>query len=284
MPSTYAHYVFGRRLLSMYPEPLAAQIRAARPLFDIGVHGPDLLFYFKPLFSNAVNSIGYSMHGRPASEFFGPAKEVYQRAENKRESLAYLMGFVSHFALDSACHGYIENKIRVSNVRHTEIESEFDRTLLLAEGKEPLSARLTEHIAATRENAAVIAPFFKKATQAQVYKALRSMRFYNNLLRAPHFPKRQLVLAALRLSGNYTEMHGMMIAKKPIPACKDSNLRLSKLFEKALAACVPLCEEYIAYLRGEGDLPAAFSAAFGPAPGWENIPVLSLEEEKKYEV
>ena len=158
MPSTYAHYVFGRRLLSMYPEPLAAQIRAARPLFDIGVHGPDLLFYFKPLFSNAVNSIGYSMHGRPASEFFGPAKEVYQRAENKRESLAYLMGFVSHFALDSACHGYIEHKIAVSGVTHTEIESEFDRSLLLAQGIEPLSARLTGHIVPSAENAAAMTP------------------------------------------------------------------------------------------------------------------------------
>lgn len=69
-----------------------------------------------------------------AREFFAPAKEAYAAAEDKGSALAYLLGFVCHFALDSACHGYIENKIAVSGVTHTEIESEFDRSLLLQDG------------------------------------------------------------------------------------------------------------------------------------------------------
>lgn len=283
MPSTYAHYEFGRRVLAMYPAPLAERVRAAEDLFYIGLHGPDLFFYYKPLQVNPVNQKGFAMHGRPASEFFGRGKEVYLSSEDRAASFAYLMGFLAHFSLDSACHSYIENKIRLSGVRHTEIESEFDRTLLLEAGKDPLRARLTDHIHPTLSNAQVIAPFFD-ATPAQAYKALRSMVFYNGLLRAPGFLKRGFVLTALRLSGNYREMHGMMIARRPIPACADSDLRLKKLFEKALGTCVGLSLEYERFLSGEGELPAALSATFGPAEGWEKIPVLPVEEEKNYEV
>ena len=58
MPSTYAHYIFGqqirgrlsgyeRKVIDKYPE-----------LFNIGLHGPDILFYYRPLGKNKVNQLG----------------------------------------------------------------------------------------------------------------------------------------------------------------------------------------------------------------------------------
>lgn len=41
---------------------ITAPIIEYRSLFDIGLHGPDLLFYYRPLFSNPVNRIGFSIH------------------------------------------------------------------------------------------------------------------------------------------------------------------------------------------------------------------------------
>ena len=76
MPSTYAHYVFGKRMLDVFPQEIAALARAHRQLYDIGLHGPDILFYYHPLGSNRVNSVGFGTHGRPASEFFAPAKKA----------------------------------------------------------------------------------------------------------------------------------------------------------------------------------------------------------------
>lgn len=280
MPSTYAHYKFGREVMRLLPENIKKIAEENRQLYDIGLHGPDLLFYYKPLGNNAVNRIGFGMHAEPAEKFFAPAAKLAQKGS---AAAAYAYGFVCHFALDSACHSYIENKIRVSNVRHTEIESEFDRSLLLEEGKEPLSAVLTSHIVASRENAGVIAPFFG-VTEKQAYKALRSMLFYNSLVRAPHAFKRGLVNFVLKLSGNYKEMHGMMIAKQPIAACKDSNLRLKKLFGKAVPEAVRLIENFAGYARGENALSPAFGDTFSYKEGWENIPVLRYEEEKGYEV
>ena len=84
----------------------------------------------------AIFSARQRPHGRPAADRGG--------------AYAYLLGFLCHFALDAACHGYIENKIAVSHVTHTEIESEFDRFLLERQGIEPLSARLSGTFALRR--------------------------------------------------------------------------------------------------------------------------------------
>ena len=70
MPSTYAHYLFGERVLARLNEETAAPVRANRQLYDIGLHGPDVLFYYHPLTNNKVNSIGFGMHGRHADKFF----------------------------------------------------------------------------------------------------------------------------------------------------------------------------------------------------------------------
>lgn len=284
MPSTYAHYKFGKTVLEQYPAPLAKIVREHRQLYNIGLHGPDILFYYRALTNNPVNAVGFGMHAKSAREFFAPAKQAYAAAEDKGAALAYLLGFVCHFALDSACHGYIENKIAVSGVTHTEIESEFDRSLLLQDGREPLSAKLTYHIVPSEKNARVIAPFFAGVSAKQVQKALRSMLFYNELLRAPHQPKRGFVRLCLRLTGNFKEMHGMMLAKQPIPACEDSCLRLSKLMDKAVVRCVLLSENVAAYVKGEEELLPEFNKTFGPPENWRDIPVLPLKEEQSYEV
>lgn len=284
MPSTYAHRLFGEEMLGLYPESVAQAARSRRELFDIGLHGPDILFYYRVLKADPVNAVGYKQHGLPGRDFFGPAKAAWEAAADRGGAYAYLLGFLCHFALDAACHGYIENKIAVSHVTHTEIESEFDRFLLERQGIEPLSARLVGHIRPTAENAAVIAPFFEGVNAEQVHRALRSMIFYNGLLRAPHQPKRFFVNFVLRLSGNYKEMHGMMIAKRPIAACADSNLRLLKLFARAKSDCLSLTQNFIGYLQGKNGLNGAFDRTFGPPKDWREIPVLSLQEEERYEI
>ncbi len=70
MPSTYAHYCFGKAVLSKLSENLQRIVFSSRALYDIGLHGPDLLFYYHPLTANRINAIGYGMHERPAGEFF----------------------------------------------------------------------------------------------------------------------------------------------------------------------------------------------------------------------
>ena len=69
MPSTYAHRRFGADVLAQLPESLQAKIAPYRELYDMGLHGPDLLFYYKALQSNPVSRLGNAMHEQPGAVF-----------------------------------------------------------------------------------------------------------------------------------------------------------------------------------------------------------------------
>ncbi|WP_244833924.1 hypothetical protein [Clostridium sp. BJN0001] len=64
MPSTYAHYRLGQKVLGKLPDEIKTTINSYKQLYDIGLHGPDILFYYKPLWSCTVNKQGYDIHER----------------------------------------------------------------------------------------------------------------------------------------------------------------------------------------------------------------------------
>ncbi|MCD8124646.1 MAG: zinc dependent phospholipase C family protein [Lachnospiraceae bacterium] len=264
------------------PETVRSVVQEHRQLYEIGLHGPDIFFYYRPLKGNPVSRRGFSMHDEPAGDFFFPAREVCESAPDPEAARTYLFGFLCHYELDRACHGYIEKKLTVSERTHTEIENEFDRYLLQREGVQISPAGLTAHIIPSRQNAEVIAAFFPEISAQQVERALRSMKFYCNLLsgRTWRFP---LVSVALRLSGHYADLHGNLMARCPLPGCEDSNLRLEKLMRKALKHIPEQAAGYENFLRG-GVFPEGFADTFGPGEDWQEIPVLTKEEEKNYEV
>ena len=278
MPSTYAHFVFGKKVFRKQPEKVRELIRNNRWLYLIGLHGPDVLFYYKALTTNPVNTVGFSWHDRPAAEFFEPAAAVCRglSGERREAALSYLLGFM--------CHGYVEKKIHVSGISHTEIEVEFDRMLMVRDGLDPLRHSLTGHIRPTAGNAAVIADFFPDITQEQAERALRSMIWYNRLLLAPGAGKRALICAVLKLSGNYEAMRGQLVNRNTNLACLDSSIRLEKLMERAVPLSVRLSENFLRFLEGRGRLDPYFEKTFGAGGGWREIPVLSLQEELRYEV
>ncbi|MCD8326229.1 MAG: hypothetical protein LUC90_05955 [Lachnospiraceae bacterium] len=45
MPTTYTHYKFGTEVIKALPAPLRARAEQYRELYDIGQHGPDILFW-----------------------------------------------------------------------------------------------------------------------------------------------------------------------------------------------------------------------------------------------
>ena len=52
MPGTYAHYAFGKKVLAQVDDEIKNIILKNMDLFLIGLHGPDILFYYKPLIYN----------------------------------------------------------------------------------------------------------------------------------------------------------------------------------------------------------------------------------------
>lgn len=274
MPSTYAHYRFGQNVLRKLPEELQTVIDNHLPLYHIGLHGPDILFYYHPLFRHPVNQIGYRLHEENADVFFRNGLKVLQDMPDPEAGLAYMLGFICHFTLDSECHGYIEYKIRHSFLTHTEIESDFDRRLLQNDGYQPERARLTAHIRPRIGDAEIIAGFFPQLKAEHIKKSLSSMLFYHKLLLAPGKWKRNLILLLLKITGNYKEMHGLLIPASPRQDCADSTRELIQRSRTAVRTAIDLCENYYNTYSEMDILSERFHRTFGP----EASEIMKLEK------
>ena len=108
MPNYYAHLKFGDRVLADLPEDLAKEIRRERAAFQLGCLGPDPLFFYQPIRPNAVRREAVWMHRGSAL----PAAQRLRQAveEDLPMAVGYSAGFLCHLALDSACHGYVDER------------------------------------------------------------------------------------------------------------------------------------------------------------------------------
>ena len=227
MPSTYAHYRFGQDVLRALPEKYRTTLLQEEDLFNIGLHGPDLLFYYKP----------FSHH-------------------------AYLCGFLCHFALDCACHGYINDLAARGEVSHEEIESEFDRILLEEDGLDPIRLNLAAHIHASRRSASVIAPYFPGAVKKEIYKGIRSLRGFNFLLTLPGRISYRHVDRLLQRLPSYDFIHSHMINLDPNPLCEQSNRDLRRMYESAISDAVLLIRRFLPAVHGKKPWPALMDHDF----------------------
>lgn len=268
MPSTYAHYRMGeqvRKHMSAGQKRVVGKGQSLQ-LYRIGLHGPDIFFYYHPLLKSAVNRTGGQVHDRSGGEFFRHARQVVLRHPGDDRYLAYVYGVLNHFALDVTCHGYIAEKIAESGVSHGEIEVEFDRELMLRDGKDPVRQTLTNHILPSRENARVIAAFYPGITARQIESALRGMIVYNRLLLAPSRTYRRVLFSVLKLAGKYESLHGQVVNYHANPACADSTRKLLGLYRIASGRAIDFLGEFDSYLREGKPLGALFSLNFGSVP------------------
>ncbi len=266
MPSTYAHYRLGKEVKTALNKKEREIVEEYPELYFIGLHGPDIFFYHKPLFKNEIKRIGHDMHEKAGRDFFAPAAEVIKNHPDSHAYLSYLYGFICHFALDVSCHGYIDEKIASSGISHTEIESEFDRMLMVKDGYDPVSHITTGHIMPSMENAEVIQSFFDGACSADIFDTLKGMVACLDLLVAPSKGKRMLINTVLKLTGNYRELHGLIINYTANVECADSTEELFHRYEEAKKLAVSLIQEYDSFLVGEKDLNSVYCCNFGSKP------------------
>ncbi|MGN0814570.1 MAG: zinc dependent phospholipase C family protein [Candidatus Coproplasma sp.] len=256
MPSTYAHYKFAHAVKDQLPQELKKIIENNLTLYLIGCHGPDILFYYKAIKRNTINDYGYGMHEKIAKPFFESAKDVINNAQNRDAALAYILGFVTHYALDSECHGYVEEKRAKDNVSHTKIEVEFDRALLLSDGKNPVKQKLANHIVAKKEYAQVIAPFFGLEYKT-VRRTLKDMKLICNTFVAPCKLKRGILNKAFTLIGS-DELKDQIVGYTPDDRCKDSTEILTQKLNSAIPVGKELIENFMGTLQG-GELSDRFA-------------------------
>ena len=257
MPTTFTHDWFGKKVYQKMPQEMRRLVKAHGELYRIGQHGPDVLFYYG-FGKNRVNRHGVRLHDEAAAPFF--ERGAYLVKEQQDDALlAYLLGFVCHFMLDSTCHPYIDGTV-VKEVSHGEIEKELDRRLMVLTGRNPHRYYPAACcIRPSRENACVIQKVFPEVTVRQVESALRNMIFITNtMVYDDNGRKQKVILSLLKLTGHYDEVGGNYMKAVCDPRCAPYLEELEKLLEQAVKETPKMLEALWNAARKGERLPERF--------------------------
>ena len=283
MPTTYAHWRFGEKCIRMLPDDLQNIILNNRAIFDYGVHGPDIFFYYNCLKHNEVNRYGSAMHDIPYKDTLAQIKENFKKTENKDMALSYLLGFTCHFTLDSYCHGFIEKVDETTPYSHGKIESQFDRYLLIKDGFNPVTKSVTDMFHPDKKMAKVISGLFNKFDEDIIYKTLKDQKLYLNLLKDNSDIKRFFLTTAMDIA-KVPSFKDLLITKENVEELKPVNIRLNKYFDMALKHYPVLADSLIGYLSDKNELNTYFKHNFSFKEDYRNLEILPLDEELKYKV
>lgn len=281
MPATYAHWAFGRDCIELMPQELQRIVHEHRDIYNLGVHGPDILFY--DLLHKNITSYGTKMHYIPASEFFKKAKQVYKEyPEFEDEVLTYIFAFLTHFTLDSVAHGYVERKKEVSNISHNKIEAQWDRHLMVVDGRTPNLVDRAESLKPNKNNTTVISFFFPFAP-AEILRTCKAQKKVIGLLNSFTASNQDFYQKLLR-KRKLNDFADLFIGFEEEEICADSNLRLDKLKTKALKLYPKLMMNLIQYLDDEENLIDYFDHDFSTWPNYQDIKILPYKKELKYKI
>lgn len=244
MPATYAHYQFGKLVYRALPKEIQTMVKENKAAYLLGLHGPDLIFYYRPVGKNPVNQLGVQMHKEPAVDFFEKGRQKYQERPN-HVLLSYLCGFLCHFMLDSECHPYISSYMETHHLGHLEIETDFDRFLIEADGKDPVHLNCTAHLCRDYDTEEAIASMFDGITSGQIDQAIQGFRRCIRFFQCPCKGKALFLKALSRVVGQDKGIGGLIMDGVPHPLCGESRLYLQKRLQEAVGPTAEVIEEYV---------------------------------------
>lgn len=236
MPAAFAHDLYGRLVYSRLEPDIRQAIRKEKNCFYLGLHGPDVLFFYRPLGENPVNRKGYKLHEGPAADIFEHGLKLLadQKDKKKQDAIcAYLLGFSCHFALDHSLHEYINRIDETTAFTHGDIETELDRRLLVREGKTPLRTNVTCHLKKTEMTCMAAAGVLSESEEC-LGEAILSFKAVNRLFINSGELVKSGICLVLRAAGYYERIHGMMMRKKPVPGLSGVTDYLEQEFFKAV--------------------------------------------------
>lgn len=251
MPSMVTHDLFGRMVLARLDEDIKNIILKYPKPFHMGLQGPDILFFHKPLTKSAVSEFGFGMHREKASVFFNQALELMQEEEKDSAYASYLYGFVCHFILDSECHPYIARVIEEYGMDHNEIESEFDKYLLKALDMNPKRFRSDSLIYDDEDTIEAIHLFYPTITKEELRQSLKDMKMVKKVLFAPNIIKQRVIYTSMKMVGKYQSLYGIVMNVKDNKDCMMTNVRLNEIFKDAVKIACDMIIDF-SYSLNEG--------------------------------
>lgn len=255
MPDQYAHYRFGKQLLPALPPEARQCIQRFRRMYDMGLQGPDIFYYYNPFWDTDPGTLGQSCHSNPGSELFSKAA----LAADSEAALSYLYGLLAHYCLDSVCHPQVNRLANIGEVRHVALEKEFDRHLLTLDGnQDPGSFDFSPRLKLTRGECMTVAQLYSGVTGAQVSRSVHRMAALTRFLSTPNRSFKEKLVG--KFCPNFLDY---FLPTREIEDYALYTAELMELYAQALARYPRLLEQLNALRTEKTPLGEDFSLAFG---------------------
>jgi len=131
MPSFLTHCLFAEDALKLIEEDTIRQeIKNRMALYYLGAQGPDIFFYYKAkpwVKYDGIEKLGHLMHDNKTADFLLSSFEYIRKKKNTGNSgkfctyldlMAYMAGYLCHFALDQAAHPLIHYWAGIDTLRN----------------------------------------------------------------------------------------------------------------------------------------------------------------------
>ena len=257
MPTTSAHDLFGKMVYHRLSPEIREVIKAHQTTYQIGLHGPDILFYVRPFHRNRFNQMAHRLHREEAIGFFEKGRLLYQQTGDE-EILVYLLGFICHFMLDSTCHPYISEYMKKTGAGHDEIETEFDRSLMIRTGRDPFHYQPGSVLRIEKKSVDAISKVLEGMRYRDIVRALMGTKFYTKLPICESEQKRKIKLAIAKVFFVHRFADGRIIREEAKPICLESTEHLTRLFQSAVPEAAAMIEVYYKDRNDDRELSQRF--------------------------
>lgn len=234
MPGLITHLLCSHHVMGQLDESLQQSIKKYPSSYYLGSQGPDIFFYYLPAFLNKETlNLGLLLHKNNTQDYILSLLDYAKKlkGENRDIALSYIMGHITHYALDSVAHPYIyynsgfKQKGNIfKSIRHSlyhrKLETKIDTVLLnnLTEDK-PSDKSLWEFFELSEKETLVISTIISRAlnytygryvSQKKTASILKYVLLSTKYLQTPAGRKRK-VLEFLDDLTIYDEMKNSLI-------------------------------------------------------------------------
>lgn len=257
MPANYSLYRFGNEAMRQLPASQLRLIQRFRRLYNAGLHGQDLFFYYRPTFGGPAADLYGRYNSLSGREFFAQACDHLKEYPSEG-GLVCLYGLLGHYCLDSLAHPYVKKHAEAGEARHVEMETEFDRFLLESEGRIPPQQQdFSAHMKLTRGECVTVAEFYG-TTPGVVLQCIRHMVLATRILATK---KRKVLEKLLKLTP--ASVSDQLMHETANARCEELTKGLQAYYSRALKRYPMLLEQLMAHMQTGDPLGDDFEPNFG---------------------
>lgn len=243
----YAQYRLGKELIGFMPPEVRRTIGRFRQLYDMGLHGPELLLPQSQKYRRQSGCV-----------FFERACRLV-RIENSEGAQAYLYGLLVHYAISSRINPLIRRRAEGLSLPEGHIRTEFDRFLLEKDGRiPPHRYDRSIHIHLTPGEQETVAMFYPGIRPRTVGRCTKQLGKVMHLSATTIGSRRDLTRKLLRVSGNDLHMMGL----HPDRRLKSTNAELLEQFRQARESFPTMLRQIQIRLRRKEPFGPEFDAPF----------------------